>query len=529
MPYGKTFYNFINIHYLWLMHDLKYWQEKIRNKRKNTNFRDFLKELWGWYPVVFNKNSWMISRYPETDRINICTIKEFEDNRDDLIKNWFDYDFSIDFFKNFLKLFKSVKHPNFITYNINKNCDYSDAPAGSNNCYLSSVVVLWSENVYYTYVTRCNVVNIFNSLYVADNSENIYFWTWIISSFNVFYSRYIKNSSNIWFCSNLVWCSECIFCNDLENASYCINNQKYEKQDYLKKKQEILKQKENFLDYYKKLEKNWKNHGSTNTTWNFVTDSEDIENWNFVYNTKNARNVFFAWAENWNSNIFDAITCWWWGWDDLYWVINSWWLPTHLYSVAHSGWSHNCHYCYMMENCSFCIWCIWLKNKNYCILNKEYSKQEWEILADKIFESMEKDWILWDFFPWYMSPFYFNDTIAWIFWNFTKQEVSKDWYMWRDEEIKVDVPDDAQIIYSNLLPPRLRGTKRESNEVSNYQWYDENWNWQINPEILEKVIKDDKWNIYRIIKPEYEFLIKYALPIPEIHWSDRLKVNFWIE
>jgi len=127
---------------------------------------------------------------------------------------------------------------------------------------------------------------------------------------------------------------------------------------------------------------------------------------------------------------------------------------------------------------------------------------------------MEKDWILWKFFPWSLNPFYFNDTMAWLLWNFTKEEVEKEGYMWREWEIKVDIPENSDII--------------ETKDINNYQWFDSNWNWQINPEILNKVIKDNKWNYYRIIKMEYDFLMKYWLPLPEIHWLDRIKLNLWV-
>jgi hypothetical protein len=41
-----------------------------------------------------------------------------------------------------------------------------------------------------------------------------------------------------------------------------------------------------------------------------------------------------------------------------------------------------------------------------------------------------------------MSPFYFNDTLAYLIDDsFTKEEVSKEGYLRRDEEIKVDVPE----------------------------------------------------------------------------------------
>ena len=135
-------------------------------------------------------------------------------------------------------------------------------------------------------------------------------------------------------------------------------------------------------------------------------------------------------------------------------------------------------------------------------------------MADKIFSQMEKEWTLWDFFPWELNPFYFNDTMAKIFWWFTKEEVIKEWYMWRNEEIKVDIPEWSDVILTS--------------ELDKYQWYDKDWNWKINPEVLKKVIKDKKWNYYRIVKMEYDFLVKHSLPLPEIHWMDRMKLNFGV-
>jgi len=38
------------------------------------------------------------------------------------------------------------------------------------------------------------------------------------------------------------------------------------------------------------------------------------------------------------------------------------------------------------------------------------------------------------------------------------------------------------------------------------------------------VIVDEKGNYYKITKQEYDFLMKYALPLPEIHWFERLKM-----
>jgi hypothetical protein len=95
-----------------------------------------------------------------------------------------------------------------------------------------------------------------------------------------------------------------------------------------------------------------------------------------------------------------------------------------------------------MDRCSYCLGCIGLKNKSYCIFNKQYTKEEWHDKVDEIFSQMEADGTLGQFFPPSMNPFYFNDTAAYLIDDsFTKEEVTAKGYLWRDEEIKVDIPE----------------------------------------------------------------------------------------
>ena len=106
----------------------------------------------------------------------------------------------------------------------------------------------------------------------------------------------------------------------------------------------------------------------------------------------------------------------------------------------------------MLQGCSFCIGCIGLKNMSYCILNKQYTKEEWEVLAEKIFGTMEADGSLGSFFPASMCPFYFNDTLAYLIDDsFTKEEVEAEGYLWRDEPIRADIPEGMQVVKNTEL------------------------------------------------------------------------------
>ncbi len=45
------------------------FEEIIKQKRKTTNFREYIKIFGSWIVLNFYKNNGTISRYPETERV----------------------------------------------------------------------------------------------------------------------------------------------------------------------------------------------------------------------------------------------------------------------------------------------------------------------------------------------------------------------------------------------------------------------------------------------------------------------------
>ena len=110
-----------------------------------------------------------------------------------------------------------------------------------------------------------------------------------------------------------------------------------------------------------------------------------------------------------------------------------------------------------------------------------------------------------------MCPFYFNDTAAYLIDDsFTKEEATKAGYLRRDGVISTDISPSAEVI--------------STKDLASYQRFTFDGKREINPEILKKVIKDDKGNYYKIVPMEYDFLKKYSLPLPELHWLERIKL-----
>ncbi len=104
----------------------------------------------------------------------------------------------------------------------------------------------------------------------------------------------------------------------------------------------------------------------------------------------------------------------------------------------------NLEYCmYAISNCKDCFGCVNIKKKQYCILNKQYTKEEYEKLKDKIISDMDKNPYVDDqgriykygeFLPYMMSPFGYNETIAQEFFPIKEVEASQKGFNWFEKE-----------------------------------------------------------------------------------------------
>ena len=101
----------------------------------------------------------------------------------------------------------------------------------------------------------------------------------------------------------------------------------------------------------------------------------------------------------------------------------------------------NNEYClYAVQN-KDCFGCVNLKRKQYCILNKEYTKEEYLELKEHIIEDMkrnpyvDKDSRIWAYgeqIPLEASPFAYNETMAQYYFPITKEEAIKNKMSWYD-------------------------------------------------------------------------------------------------
>ena len=80
---------------------------------------------------------------------------------------------------------------------------------------------------------------------------------------------------------------------------------------------------------------------------------------------------------------------------------------------------------YCCQNVSNLFGCVGLRNKEYCILNKQYTKEEYEKLVAKIIQQMQKTGEWGQFFHPALSPFGYNETVAEEYYPSTAEQVRK--------------------------------------------------------------------------------------------------------
>ncbi|MEE8131792.1 MAG: hypothetical protein V3T98_01985 [Candidatus Paceibacterota bacterium] len=421
------------------------------------------------------------------------------------------YDFSKSFFEQFKKLWLSVPQMALINENA-VNSDYCHSTQENKNCYLVFGGDFNEDCFYSTFNFYCKDCL---DLYWTFKSELSYGLVDCDNCYKVFFSRYANNCRDSAFLYDCHNCSDCFGCVGLRNKSYHIFNKPYLKEEYKKQIGKMnlgsftnlseLKEKFNEIKL-KYLHRYAMIIGSYNCTGD---------------NIKNSRNCLSTFdAHNNLENI-----------NDLWLAFDG---PKDIQSVCHI--SKNSELCY--DSCSVVsgsnilfskkIWsnniniqcsyliisskdlfgCIGLRNKRYCILNKQYSKEEYEKLVPQIIEYMNKMpyidkqgriYKYGEFFPIELSPFAYNETIAQEYFPLTKEQAIKEGYSWKDPDernIKIQIPN-------NKLPDHIK---------------------DVEDSIIGKTIECEHQGEcneqctfgFKIIEKELEFYKKMNLPLPRL-------------
>jgi len=354
----------------------------------------------------------MVAIYPEATPFPVYHPNEWWSDRWD--PEDYSRELSLDrpFFEQWHELMQVVPRLGIDIVNC-ENSDYCNYCGDDKNCYLD-IAGEANEDCYYNLFTKYSK-NCVDCTFVY-NSELSFQSINCYSCHDIRYAYYLENCSNCGFCFDLKDCHNCLFSSNLRHKQYYVHNKACSKEEY----QRALAALE--LTNRSKL----KQHVET---WREVIaraihrdmynlNSEDCTGDN-IKNSKNCKvcfNISNCWDCKYLYDVLDAKDCY-----DLnyslykpeasYELISTLNMTNSAFCMA-SHYCDHCFYCDQCNNSNNLFGCIGMNQRSYCILNKQYSKEEYETLVPKLVEAMTERGEWGEFFPSELSPWAYNDTVA---------------------------------------------------------------------------------------------------------------------
>lgn len=304
-------------------------------------------------------------------------------------------------------------------------------------------------------------------------------------------------SQNLIACERCTWCSYCYGCTNLSNATYCIYNKQVSKEEY----QEFIantsshKKSPSSSDYPRK---NFSQTKSTKSSGNALYESKnavisyDITNWTDIKYCSLLNDVHdcYDYDVRWDNceMMYECETVG--DHSSFMWFCRGcWWGNTRLWYCVDTMWSQDC------------FGCVGLRNAQYCIFNRQCTKEQYEKIVPQVIKQMQQEWTRGEFFDASLSPFGYNETVAYEYYPLMKKDAILRWYHRQDKNYDPVVPDGIETLSGDQIP-------LESINV------DES--------ILKKILLcEDTGRPYRIVKQELEFYKKHAIPLPRKHPDGR--------
>ncbi len=405
------------------------------------------------------------------------------------------------------------------------NSDYSNQASDDKNCYLCFNGNFGEDCLYGVAFNRTKNCVDFYQIQDCGYSYEIFS---VNKGYKNFFTVESDNCRESWFLLNCHDCDHCFGCVNLWHKQYHIFNVPYSKEEYAERIKKLN------LGSYESLQKIRKEvlafqtryplrfmHGgglNTNVTGEYVYQSRNardcyqgvaIENSRFVQSVSDGVKDSYDYT-NWGQNselIYESVSI---GEDcqRIKFSFDCW--P----ACQDVEYSMNCHSSFGLFGC------VGLKKKNYCVLNKQYSKKAYEDLVEKIKAHMNsvpykdkagRTYRYGEFFPPEFSPLAYNDSSAIDYFPLSKESATKGGFAWRDAPPQKYVAD----VLARNLPDHIDDAGKE---------------------ITKKIISCGACSkAYRIVPTEFDFYQQFGIPLPRLchncRFSERLKFKnpprFW--
>jgi len=447
----------------------------------------------------------IISVYSPDKPFKVYSTSAFKSDKWDPMSYGVNYNFERGFFDQYADFMKTVpRQANNAVFN--ENCDYCNQAWHSKDSYMSFNL---------GYGEKCFHCN--ESFYVKDcvdtfdvrNCEYCYNAYDCDRCHNSKFLDHCKDCSESNFSYDCNGCQNVTLCSNLRNKQYFFRNKKMTEEEYFTAFEELKlhtrsgqeKAKKEFLEVKKQsLHKCDHNIKTENCSGDYIIESKNCKECFNVFKSEDCLRV---------CNSDDS------GKDcrDLNYTAE---MELCYEGTSISGYKNifcvfipygeNNYYCNFCENCKNCFACIGLNRKEYCIFNKQYSKEEFESLFAKIIESMKGRDEWGELFPSSISIFAYNESVANDYHPKTKEEAEKFGAYWQENNY------DSQFS-GDFYEPK--------DDINEYKDESER------TKLLAGVIKCKiTGKPFKLAPQEVLYYIKQQIPIPTTHYGERFRELF---
>ncbi|MBT6068936.1 hypothetical protein HOG48_04225 [Candidatus Peregrinibacteria bacterium] len=359
-----------------------------------------------------------------------------------------DFDFNRPFFEQFKELWLEVPRPALQRgYQYDENSDYTNYAGKNKNCYLIFDSDQ-NEDCYYSYSAHEGISSM--DCYRFRKGELLYGCVDTDNCYNCYFLQDCSNCSDSYFLKNCIGCKNCIMCCNLRNKEYHINNKPVSKEEFETYKKGVRSRTyiEQLRGHFEKFKLQFPQkyiHGvqNENVTGDYLNnckdsymcfDSPELWDCKYVYQAFDAL-----------KDSMDIQEC-----GDGEKIYESCFGGYNAYDVkfcSHflGGDPNDLQYCMYSQHGSHLFGCVSTRHKKYCILNKQYSKEEYEELVPKIIEHMKSTGEYGEFFPMSFAHFAYNKTMAQWHYPLTKEQVLAEGLEWREDDPKEYAPTTYQV------------------------------------------------------------------------------------
>ncbi|MGC9603499.1 MAG: hypothetical protein ABSF47_03465 [Minisyncoccia bacterium] len=361
-----------------------------------------------------------------------------------------DYDFTKPFFEQLKDLMRAVPWP--CTYRqFSENSEYCINVAEVKDCYLMFNTGSSEGCSYGSDVLRsqrcfdCTKIDGCSLSYGLFDCEKC---------FKCVGSSHCRECTDVWFSANLTNCRDCVGCVNLRHKQYHIFNKPFTKEEYFNRLTEF--KMNSWAGFNEVLRHSGELRMALPVKFMHGFQNNGVQG-DYVSHSRNCRRVFYS------SNLENCVDCQFIlfapssnsrditiaGGDlcyeneevGAYGAKFTWFSGTAKLSTGALGYEYSMN-CFDSHHL---FGCVGVGHKEHCILNKQYTKEEYESLLPKIkkhmadqsyVDAMGRRYAYGEFFPSELSPFMYNETLAQDIFPLTKDTANANGHGWREADVR---------------------------------------------------------------------------------------------